>query len=705
MKRFFLAVCLIAICGCAKDIYDFTGDIQGIVKDYNTGYLISNCQISLQPSGKTTVTDGQGQFSFNDLTPGEYSLVFNKAGYIEESKKVMVVSGQITEATQLLKAKSAFSISETLVDFGDLEKTKTVALFNNTDSECSYQVSNIPDWISLSSSQGYVPAESTSSLTITINKENLDYGEHTQTLIFNYSGKSSGDVNLVIKCKKVKISAPTVTCEEYAKNITQTTFDITGTIEATGGQVITSYGHCWSTTPNPTISNSKSNNGSTSSVGAFVSNVTGLLSRTTYYVRAYAENASGVAYSNEVIITTSGAECDKWDGSKAKSFAKGKGSAADPYVIETGAQLVLMKDYGSSHFKLNKDIDLDNHNWPIIELSGTFDGNGHTIYNLKISRNEDNVGFVSNSTGTIKNLTIDGVYIDASNSNNVGAFSGYGGTIIGCTLNLNADSMISGNDYVGGIAGQVYEAEINRCTILSSSQSSVIIGDEYVGGICGYTHGDISNCHVASNISGSTDFTGGIVGSHSPYSYDEAEIINCSYTGVLNGGQSVGGIAGSIGSASTIKYCKVDADIIVSGDYVGGICGYTDWTDIIGCYSTGTLNSDLSNLEYLCGITPFRNLANVQLCYSTMTSNHKNYYGLSKDASLTDCATVVATGWDNYYDNKINCQTSCTNITEFLETAYSEYAECYDFNNTWTWTGKINGSTVNVSCPKLAWEK
>ena len=29
----------------------------------------------------------------------------------------------------------------------------------------------------------------------------------------------------------------------------------------------------------------------------------------------------------------------------------------------------------------------------------------------------------------------------------------------------------------------------------------------------------------------------------------------------------------------------------------------------------------------------------------------------------------------------------------------------WDFNNTWTWSGKVNGKTTNVSCPRLAWEK
>ena len=711
MKRLLLVACVLLMGACAKDIYDLTGDIQGVVKDYSDGHLITNCLVSLQPSGKSTLTDSQGQFSFEDLTPGEYSLVFNKSGYNEESKKVTVITGQITEAMQLLRAKSPFSLSESLIDFGDFETQKTLMLFNNTDSKCSYTISNVPSWLSLSAMTGSLPAEGTNSLTLTINKDRVsNYGEYSQTLTFSYSGRSSGDVNLVVKFKKVQKTKPTVTCASKAENITETSFTISGELTATGGQLVTSYGHCWSLSPNPTIANNRNNNGTTTEVGKFESSLSGLTTATTYYVRAYAENASGVAYSNQVVVTTNDAYSNKWDGSKASSFAKGSGTASNPYIIETGAQLVLMKDYSSSHFKLNNNIDLDNRAWPVVKLSGSFDGNGHTIYNLKISRNENKVGFISELSGTIKNLTIDGVYIDASEADNVGAFSGYGGSITDCTLKLNSNSVIHGYNYVGGIVGKPYATTISRCRVSSSSQSSVIVGNEYVGGICGYTEGEMDNCHVVANISGYANWIGGIVGRFCPFYYAGAEatdaIANCSYSGELNGNVWVGGIAGQIyTSAAIIKCCKVDASITVSGDYAGGICGDANWGYIVGCYSTGTLNSDQSNLNNLSGISPVEHRATICLCYSTMTSNHKNYYGLTCDASLTDCATVVATGWDSYYGNKTNCQTSSTNITEFLQSAYSTYADYYNFNNTWTWSGKVNGTTKSVSCPKLAWEE
>jgi hypothetical protein len=40
-------------------------------------------------------------------------------------------------------------------------------------------------------------------------------------------------------------------------------------------------------------------------IGTFSSNLTGLISSTTYYVRAYATNAAGTAYGNQISFTTS----------------------------------------------------------------------------------------------------------------------------------------------------------------------------------------------------------------------------------------------------------------------------------------------------------------------------------------------------------------------------------------------------------------
>ena len=75
-----------------------------------------------------------------------------------------------------------------------------------------------------------------------------------------------------------------------------------GNISSDGGTPVTARGICWSTSPNPTVSNDTTRNGD--GTGSFVSNMTGLLGSTTYYARAYAINTTGVAYGNQITFTT-----------------------------------------------------------------------------------------------------------------------------------------------------------------------------------------------------------------------------------------------------------------------------------------------------------------------------------------------------------------------------------------------------------------
>jgi len=70
---------------------------------------------------------------------------------------------------------------------------------------------------------------------------------------------------------------------------------------------VTAHGVCWNTSPNPTTANSFTTDGT--GTGTFVSALTGLTEDTTYYVRAYATNAVGTYYGNEVSFTTPVWEC------------------------------------------------------------------------------------------------------------------------------------------------------------------------------------------------------------------------------------------------------------------------------------------------------------------------------------------------------------------------------------------------------------
>jgi uncharacterized protein (TIGR02145 family) len=107
-------------------------------------------------------------------------------------------------------------------------------------------------------------------------------------------------------CKKEETvptppTLPIVTTTNVSE-ITQTTALTGGTVTADGGAEITDIGVCWSTSPNPTISSTKTS--SDKGTGSFTSSITGLTANTKYYVRAYATNSVGTTYGNEVTFNT-----------------------------------------------------------------------------------------------------------------------------------------------------------------------------------------------------------------------------------------------------------------------------------------------------------------------------------------------------------------------------------------------------------------
>ena len=75
-----------------------------------------------------------------------------------------------------------------------------------------------------------------------------------------------------------------------------------GTVTADGGFTVTARGVCWSMSPEPTVSNLPTVDGS--GTGTFVSTLSGLQPSSTYYLRAYATNANGTVYGNQLTVTT-----------------------------------------------------------------------------------------------------------------------------------------------------------------------------------------------------------------------------------------------------------------------------------------------------------------------------------------------------------------------------------------------------------------
>jgi hypothetical protein len=122
---------------------------------------------------------------------------------------------------------------------------------------------------------------------------------HVRAYATNSTGTSYG--NELSFTTLVNIVAPTVTTTAVTV-ITQTTATSGGNVTADGGATVTARGVCWSTSSSPDITGSHTSDGT--GTGTFVSSITGLITGTLYYVRAYAINSAGTSYGAQLSFTT-----------------------------------------------------------------------------------------------------------------------------------------------------------------------------------------------------------------------------------------------------------------------------------------------------------------------------------------------------------------------------------------------------------------
>ena len=279
-------------------------------------------------------------------------------------------------------------------------------------------------------------------------------------------------------------------------------------------------------------------------------------------------------------ILSANGQTSVWDGSHT-TWTNGNGTQANPYLIENAAQLahlayIVNNGIGAdnvhivgtnTYLKLMTDIDLngsESFQWiPIGSLNyeipcvfgGYFDGNNHTIANLYINGDGEEVGLFGRiSSGSIKN---------------VGIISG----------SITTTGIYS---FTGGIAG-IAENNIvidncyNKVNISSASSSGGIVGVVQNGNT-------ISNCYNSGNIYSSTSSSscnsGGIIGrSDSSIGVSTFTIYNCYNTGNISSTSSIydsysGGIAGGQGtmySTFTIQNCYSTGNISSMSSYKGGI--------------------------------------------------------------------------------------------------------------------------------------
>ena len=139
----------------------------------------------------------------------------------------------------------------------------------------------------------------TGEFTVNMTGLSLSTTYYVRAYAINSQGTAYGEeVNFTTNA----VGMPTVTTANVT-NIAMNTATCGGNVTNAGGGTVTARGVCWSTSSNPTISNSHTTNGT--GTGSFTSSITGLSPNTTYYVRAYATNSAGTAYGNQRTFTTS----------------------------------------------------------------------------------------------------------------------------------------------------------------------------------------------------------------------------------------------------------------------------------------------------------------------------------------------------------------------------------------------------------------
>ena len=146
----------------------------------------------------------------------------------------------------------------------------------------------------------------------------------------------------------------------------------------------------------------------------------------------------------------------KWNGVNAGEKPSGIGTADDPVIIASAANLAYWRAndeelYLTAYVELHTDIDLTNHNWGGMIFKGHFDGKGHAIYNLK-QTSSGRAGFFSYFGGTVENLKI----INASITTSVE----YAG--------------IFGGETNGAIT--VNNCELYNCKVVTKNTCGILVG-------------------------------------------------------------------------------------------------------------------------------------------------------------------------------------------------------------------------------------
>lgn len=355
-----------------------------------------------------------------------------------------------------------------------------------------------------------------------------------------------------------------------------------------------------------------------------------------------------------------------------QKLAKGTYSISTPEELK---KLGDMVDAGNitrdSEFVLANDIDLSCYdNWtPIgkegMAFSGTFDGNGYVIDNMKITQAKQGsrysyaglFAFVYDVN--IKNLGITNVSLEDKSAIYAGAiFASSYGSNTNIISNCYSTGNIIGNVQVGGLGAWTNALKIENCY----SEANVT-GVTNAGGLLSCGSDSVINCYATGNVKASL-FAGGLIGRFIPHtdsSSVERAVKNSSAYGDVSSQAISGGLIGRIEVETLIEDCSAYGQIsiydyrkdIFSKFYASGLVGlFSNGGTIKNCvtYSLLSKKQEDANLNLATIANSSGAAITVENCIYNSKKSGINYY--NGDDSLINKESLK----DLAYSNEISLQ-------------------------------------------------
>lgn len=353
----------------------------------------------------------------------------------------------------------------------------------------------------------------------------------------------------------------------------------------------------------------------------------------------------------------------------SQSWLSGTGTEADPYLIESIADLILLSDsvnntlaeddmkYGKAfageYFKLTASIDMSGYLFPPIggddeyfRFAGTFDGNGLTLSNLDVeTEGLGNCGLFGavDTVGVIKDLNLVNP-VSVSQYYYTGTVAGYcQGTIENCNV---TGGEVSGLYCVGGVVG--FGGETRNCSFVDGT----VTGDTQVGGVIGVTRCIVSGLYsTGSTITCTSSTTSASVGGVVGYISDArgGHLSDCYFDGTVamtKSGEYAGLILG-IAVESTVERCFstgcITSAVTSSTSAAGGIVGAIQGDTISDCYFAGSIGLASSRTGYIAGYM-------INVTYSGYTDHSALINCYISGYTASKSLSYDYNPWVGYYD-------------------------------------------------------